>query len=623
MEPTHAVRLQRSLRERVMMLDPSKRIIYGELLTPPAGYQFDSGIAVTYSMSLASLMQIPVRFAKFGVDDEEELLRDKIALFEALQQTTDKLTVFCQHGRLAAASKESPLATLLEPMVREVSLRKVAPQANLHAKMWLMRYRAIESSDTLLRLVVPSRNVTSDPCWDVALALNAIPKGGPKAKNKPLFGLLQWLLKQDGSLPKERRANLSGLAEDIHRAQWECPEGVDTIEFAVTGIGAKVKGWPLERGGKRIAIISPFLRVGALDMIAGTAPNAPVALVSRAEELQTLPKRFSVKRWQMSILHRSLLDEAAAEDDPSIRSVPPGDLHAKIYLADYALGAGGRLAIVVGSANATRAALVDQSNIEIMVRLTGRRKNLGTVEKLFSNDALGRYLHPYTWTEQHTKRISSMERALELGRRHILENHWRLYFEREQAGMWKPIVSARQEISWPVGVSCHCWLVTGNEETAVKLAHVKPESRIGLQPCALADVISFLAFSLQARGLDPVRFSVNVRDFSPPSERDAAVTRSVIGDRTRFLTYLRFLLGELDGPDRLRRPPRRGDPGNGGAGSAAPALLEDLVRSLSRDQARLRAIRRLMNEVHTDAEGLDVVPEKFRHLWSVVEPLLA
>jgi hypothetical protein len=82
-----------------MMLDPSERTVYGALLTPPAGYRFDCGVGVTYSMSLASLMQIPVRFATFGVDDDEELLRDKIALLEARQQTADKLTVFCQHGR--------------------------------------------------------------------------------------------------------------------------------------------------------------------------------------------------------------------------------------------------------------------------------------------------------------------------------------------------------------------------------------------------------------------------------------------------------------------------------------------------------------------------------------------
>ena len=606
-----------------MMLDPSERTVYGALLTPPAGYRFDCGVSVTYSMSLASLMQIPVRFATFGVDDDEELLRNKIALLEALQQTVDKLTVFCQHGRLAAASKESALATLLEPMVREVSLDKAAPLANFHAKMWLMRYLAIESGDTLLRLIVPSRNVTSDPCWDVALALDALPKGRPTAGNKPLFDLLQWLLKRDRSLTKERRKDLSGLADDVHRAQWEYPEGIDFIEFAVSGIGAKTRGWPLEPGAKRIAIISPFLRVGALDMIAGTAPSAPVALVSRAEELQALPKRFSAKRWQMSILHGGLLDEAAAEDDPSIRSVPPGDLHAKIYLADYALGAGGRLAIVIGSANATRAALVDQSNVEIMVRLTGRHKNLGTVQELLSNDALGRYLQPYIWTEQRTKRISHMEQALELGRKHVLENRWRLYFEADVSAMWKPIVSARQEISWPTGVTCRCWLVTGNEQAAATLAHVKPESRVVLQSCALADATSFLAFSLQAKGTDPVRFSVNVEDFIPPPNRDAAVTRSVIGDRTRFLTYLQFLLGELDGPDRLRRPRRRGDPWNGGARSAPPALLEDLVRTLSRDRERLRAISRLMSQVHADEDEVDVVPEEFRQLWAAFEPLLA
>jgi len=196
-------------------------------------------------------------------------------------------------------------------------------------------------------------------------------------------------------------------------------------------------------------------------------------------------------------------------------------------------------------------------------------------------------------------------------------------FEPEGAGIWKPIVSARHEISWPVGVTCHCWLVTGNEKTAVTLAHVRPESRIGLQSCALADVTSFLAFSLQAKGVDAVRFSINVRDFSPPPDRNAAVTRSIIRDRARFLSYLQFLLGELDSPDRMPRPPRRGDSGNGSARSAPPALLEDLVRTLSRDRGRLRAISRLMGQVHANGDEPDVVPEEFRRLWAAVEPLLA
>ena len=66
-------------------------------------------------------------------------------------------------------------------------------------------------------------------------------------------------------------------------------------------------------------------------------------------------------------------------------------LHAKVYISQN----GWDTTITMGSANATKAALVDGVNVELLVGLTGKTSKVGGIDKIFSQDGFGKLLEPY------------------------------------------------------------------------------------------------------------------------------------------------------------------------------------------------------------------------------------
>jgi hypothetical protein len=573
---------------------------------------------------LSTLLAVPLRLTLFGVDDDEKLLDSRIALLEALRRTVNRLTLYCERGQIAA-ERTSALATLLEPMVREVAV----DAGSFHAKVWLLRYVAISDvSDTtpvLLRLGIPSRNVTLDRSWDVALVLDGYPTGRVKADNRPLAQLLMWLAQRDPSLTPERREQIELLRDEASRTDWDYPPGIDSLEFAVSGIGRRINGWPLLPGARRLAVISPFLRGTALNQLAqAAAPGAPLTLVSRADELSALPAAFGRERlWRPHVLHQGLFDEPG-EDPASSSGAATGELHAKIYLGDYAAGRGGNLAIVVGSANATNAALVDQRNVEIMVRLTGRRGALGNIEDLLGPTALGRYLRDFEWPAKPTNStLSPAEQKLDSARQSLLDAKWKLRFAQAGVKEWSPFLSSSSPVQFPTSVSCTVRLATMPENRAIGLS--ADQKSTALARCATADATAFVAFALSIEGADDVRLVLNLPDAEMPDGRDSAVLRSVISNSQAFLSYLRFLLGDLGGIEAFEELLRANKevPGPAADSIATVPLLEDLVRALSQAPERLVAIQRLMRQVAADGELRAIVPAGFEALWARFTPLIA
>jgi hypothetical protein len=100
--------------------------------------------------------------------------------------------------------------------------------------------------------------------------------------------------------------------------------------------------------------------------------------------------------------------------------------------------------------------------------------------------------------------------------------------------------------------------------------------------------------------------------------------RSVISNSQAFLSYLRFLLGELGGIEEFEELLRANKEGGGpaAAGIVTVPLLEDLVRATSRAPERLAAIQRLMRQVAADEELRAVVPVGFEKLWASFTPLI-
>src|ERR1035441_5430714 len=136
------------------MLDPNSRSLLVDSLRPPPGYIFSAGLATTYSLDLTTLLSVPLHLALRSSDDRNAMLQDGVALLEALRRTTDRLSIFCQQGRIGAPNLPHVLYGLLESCVVEV----IAPHGGVfHPKIWVLRFkRAGRVEDVVFRVIARS-----------------------------------------------------------------------------------------------------------------------------------------------------------------------------------------------------------------------------------------------------------------------------------------------------------------------------------------------------------------------------------------------------------------------------------------------------------------------------------
>lgn len=150
------------------MLNPNSRSLYTSVLTPPPGMIFDEAVATTFSMDPVLLLEAPVYLALMAADDQIE--PDPLSVLEAIRKYSKRITVYVQRGRIQVPqiAKPNPLFGFLEEMVVEVT----APNGGVfHPKIWAIRFVSSDQRSSLHRLVVLTRNMTSDQSWDLSLQL--------------------------------------------------------------------------------------------------------------------------------------------------------------------------------------------------------------------------------------------------------------------------------------------------------------------------------------------------------------------------------------------------------------------------------------------------------------------
>jgi hypothetical protein len=168
------------------------------------------------------------------------------------------------------------------------------------------------------------------------------------------------------------------------------------------------------------------------------------------------------------------------------------------------------------------------------------------------------------------------------------------------------------------------WSVTSRREQARDGMALATGTTIDLGAHALVDVCGFLAFDLEAEAADrSLAFALNVSVRGLPAGRDRAILRSIIENADGFLRYLRLLLADLgigSGLGAWAEGLNGAGWRTGGAGE--PGLLEDLIRAVSRDPERARAVDRLVQRLDGANDGVQVVPPEFAALWAAFRELV-
>jgi hypothetical protein len=599
-----------------MMLEPNNRFLLTQAFRAPAGYQFHSGLATTYSLDLTTLLGATVHLSMFGDEGTGEEFRNGIAVLEALRRTSARLTVYCQIGQIVVPRMAHVLYGLLEPMVAPVT----APLGGVfHPKLIILRFEpTAPGQPVVFRTLVLSRNLTHDRSWDVALAVEGSPTGRNRRDNEGLRDLVA-ALPGMAAVPVHaaRRRQAESIAEEVHTVEWMLPDGFEALWFEALGL--RPRRWRLPQS-QRLAVISPFVSEEGLRALADSTSDA-VALISRPEELDKLAGSTR-QLFQQNLVLREALESESGEDTPAGVSVLRG-LHAKVYVAT----SGWDTSIVLGSANATKAAIVDCVNVELLAGLTGKRSKVKGIDELLSAQGLGNALEPYSPGEppaEEAEVVAARER-LEEARGLLSKASLRISCHGEKDD-WQLTILPPGPIPLRGISSMRAWPISLRPEHSVDAMALERGCPVALPSCSLAAVTGFVAFELAS---EPVAehccFVLNLPVEGLPEERRAAVVRTIVANREGFLKYLLFLLADFeeDGlPNELLLAVSGGESSRGYRLQDALPLLEEMTRALSRDPARLRSIKSLIDDLNRTGDGDNLVPPEFMDLWRVYEAVL-
>ena len=85
------------------MLQPTNRLTLIDALRPPAAFRLESAVAVTFTLDLQALLEVPVALAHTGPDGivSDGSQYEPIELLHALRSNASKISVFNQVGEIA------------------------------------------------------------------------------------------------------------------------------------------------------------------------------------------------------------------------------------------------------------------------------------------------------------------------------------------------------------------------------------------------------------------------------------------------------------------------------------------------------------------------------------------
>lgn len=595
------------------MIDAEKRSVLTDALTPPPGYRFDTGVVTTYSLDLVTLLTLPQHLSWLASGEERAEQVDPIRMIEALRRTADRLTVFCERGRMLVPRLPTPLLGLLERIVHEAT----APHGGaFHPKVWLLRFVSTDNQEQgHLRLLVMSRNLTDDASWDLCLRLDGIPGKKRLAPNRPLAEFFESVARQSSKvITADRQASLSALTEDARRCEWELPSGFDEIRFHALGLGRRPTAWRPEHAEYKwdeLGVISPFLGAAALDLLRQSTSSASF-LVSRAEELDALPDPLPGGFSPVMVLHEHAeFGDEGADTIGTLRG-----LHAKVYVARRAWSTH----LFIGSANATDAALVHGCNVEFMVQLVGKHTKVGRPESWLGEKGLQQILFPYERSPLNaTETVLAVRERLAVLHKKLSQLPLEIDCVAEGES-WTLRLSGLRGID-AGEVTIGVWPLTLNPDCAVTFTKELGEASIVIGVVSKQEITSLTGFLLRI-GEEELRFGLDIPLRNAPTGRDLEILRMILKNRDGFVRYLALLLGEWipeSGSDG--EPAATGHGWWGNAQADGMPLFEMLARAYAREPERLARVAEVIKRLKCEggAEADSLIPPAFLSIWQSFE----
>ena len=626
------------------MLGTRDRTLLLESLRPPVGYRLRRAIGTSYRLDLIALLTAPLAFTFFDAHDDDGVpVADPVAVLEALRRHAGNVTLFCQAGAITVPRPEQTLLAYLEGSVVEVQPPR--DEAIFHPKIWVLAFEAEEGS-AIYRVLCLSRNLTFARSWDTCLCLEGWLRQRQRgyARNKPLAELL---LALPGLATRpvrtELRKELERMAREIRKVDFQPPPPFTDFRVHNLGLGRR-RSWPLPTA-LRSLVVSPYLAGSVVQRLA--REHGLEVLISRPEVFEEVVRsagREALPKTCYVLSPGAGLDARdAQEEEPNGSSTVDGQvelagLHAKLFLFEN----GQEARLFTGSANATVGAF--QLNVEVLVELFGSKKDCGIASLLGREDdsrletlrSLLQAYQPAEAPEPDDDSGKELETRVE-----------RLARSLGAAGLTATVREVDAEERWdmslsgelpefPSGALVKVWPVTLSSEAARRIERPVEEQSGAGDRAGPADTIAtfrgmsfealtgFFAFDVSLREgphESRQRFAVTAELVGAPENRRELLLQSLLKDRHRVLRLLLLILMD-EGADVSAFVETANRDGSGSAGAFVgwheAALLEALLRSLSRSPDRIDEAARLIADLGRTKEGEGLLPERFTEIWAPV-----
>ena len=647
------------------MLSPDSRRTALEMIRAPVGYRLDFAVLTTYTLDLEALLALPLSTLSHPDGGLEELLTEPLKLYQAIQDADDRVHAFVDATGIGVPRRARPLYSMLESSVHAV---RAPNDGAFHPKVWVARFTATdetEAADDRLRVVVLSRNLTFDRSWDIALTSEA-PRRGRRlvAESRPLSDLLRALpgLAVRG-VPRKVGERINALADEAARCAFPAPDGFESpVAFHALGLSQRRTAWPPPLSGNRVLAMAPFVNRTGLDAIRGLSGGERI-LVSRQDELDRLSEDALADWRKVYVLADTAQgepedpddrengasgadagpadsasdggadaeggpgrvrpaatrtdDDRAAPDTDAPRARPSG-LHAKMIAVEH----GWDVTWYAGSANLTAAAF-GGDNVEMMASITGKKGRKGGATghgiDRFLDSGFEKLCERYRRTEpaDEDPDVMAARERLEAARNALVGADLRVICARSDE-LWTLTVDGGADL--PADVEVVAWPVSVAED------HARPLNESPRWRLPVPRLTAFIAFRLRVpvHDVDDVRMTLRLPAEGMPPDRVPQILRSLLDSPAKFLAFLRALLGDLDAVFSSAQDGSAGlEPADWGVRIGGETLLEDLVRTASRNPDKLKPVRHLIDDLRKTKEGRRIVPDDLFAVWTAVEKALA
>ena len=586
------------------MLNPkNNRLDYGSILSPPNNYELDFAIGTTYTLDLDALVGASISLG-LSAESDSDLNKNPIFLLEALRSTGDKVALFCESGQIKLPNKPTPLYLLLEEMVFQVANEnyvKYSKYASFHPKVWLIRY-ANDENEILYRIIVLSRNLTFDRSWDLTFTMDGRKASKSSSKNNPLIKFIEYLSKY--STDDDKTAKIHQILDELSFVEFELNSPFEGFEFIVNGIddSFSIQNHQLFTSNSldKLLIMTPFL---SKDVIEGfnsrKNPKSPATLITR---LQSLDKGLTLDNFEVYALKDEIVDGESLISGET-EDFTKQDIHAKMYVVEKTKYTD----LYLGSLNASHNALY--GNIEFMIKLWARKRRFNinkVLKEVFNGDADGPD-NPFQLIDlNNLKSGESGENNLNL----VVKGIVRL------TAAAKIIENGdKYDIELEFENDCDKYDITVNPLLSNKTSEFS--KRMIFKDLDKTQLSEFFVITV-SKDDETVRRVIKIPVDNLPEDRQKEVVSNVIKDKTAFIRYVAFLLGDEYILSSIEEEEERPGDTPKGFTIQLPELYEKMLKSAMYAPEKFQELEFLIKTLSDD----DVIPEGFDELYNTFKKVI-